>query len=251
MTERDFYSALAYSWFGLSSLVFISLQFLSAPYGRHNRKGWGPSIPNRIAWFIMELPAVCTIAACYLLPSAKHSALNLVFLGVWEIHYIHRTFVYPFRTKTAGKSMPLLIALLAATTNVGIGYLIGRGLTLFSITDLAWNSPNVLIGGGVFFAGFYINLSSDQILFNLRKPGETGYKIPFGGFFRFISSPNYFGEILEWTGFAIMTLSLGAWVFLVWTLSNLLPRAVQNHRWYQENFDNYPKERKVIFPFFF
>ena len=147
--------------------------------------------------------------------------------------------------------MPLLIALLAATTNVGIGYLIGRGLTLFSITDLAWNDPNVLIGGGLFFVGFYINLSSDQILFNLRKPGETGYKIPFGGFFRFISSPNYFGEILEWAGFAIMTLSLGAWVFFIWTLSNLIPRAVQNHRWYQEKFDNYPKERKVIFPFFF
>ena len=249
MTENDFYSALAYAWFGLSALVFVSLQFLSAPYGRHNRRGWGPSIPNRVAWFIMELPAVCTIAVCYTLPSAKLSALSVFFLAVWELHYIHRTFIYPFRTRTTGKSMPLLIALLAAITNIGIGYLVGRGLTLFSITEFGWNSPNILVGAGLFFVGFFINVSSDQILFNLRRPGETGYKIPFGGFFRFVSSPNYFGEILEWMGFALMTMSLGAVVFLIWTLSNLVPRAVQNHRWYKERFDNYPSDRKAVFPF--
>ena len=47
-----------------------------------------------------------------------------------------------------------------------------------------------------------------MILRNLRAPGETGYKIPVGGLFRWVSSPNYFGELLEWTGWAIATWSI-------------------------------------------
>ena len=32
----------------------------------------------------------------------------------------------------------------------------------------------------MFVAGMIINIHSDHILRNLRKPGETGYKIPRG-----------------------------------------------------------------------
>ena len=45
-------------------------------------------------------------------------------------------------------------------------------------------------------------LHSDSILASLRGPGETGYKIPRGGLFCLLSAPNYFGETLEWCGFA-------------------------------------------------
>jgi 3-oxo-5-alpha-steroid 4-dehydrogenase 1 len=41
----------------------------------------------------------------------------------------------------------------------------------------------------------------------LRKPGETGYKIPTGGLFDYITGANFFGEIVEWTGFAIASCS--------------------------------------------
>lgn len=36
---------------------------------------------------------------------------------------------------------------------------------------------------------------------------------------------------------------------LLWTLANLLPRALAHHRWYGEQFDDYPRERKAILPF--
>jgi 3-oxo-5-alpha-steroid 4-dehydrogenase 1 len=49
----------------------------------------------------------------------------------------------------------------------------------------------------------YTHTQSDAILRNLRKPGETDYKIPKGGAFKFVSGANFLGEILEWTGFAI------------------------------------------------
>jgi len=35
----------------------------------------------------------------------------------------------------------------------------------------------------------------------------------------------------------------------VWTIANLVPRALAHHKWYNEHFENYPAERKAIFPF--
>ncbi len=51
--------------------------------------------------------------------------------------------------------------------------------------------------------GYAINHHADSVLLSLRKPGETGYKIPYGGLYKYISCPNYFGEMVEWFGFAL------------------------------------------------
>ena len=93
-----------------------------------------------------------------------------------------------------------------------------------------------------------LNIKSDNILLSLRsKSGE--YNIPNGFMFKQISFPNYFGEILEWTAFALMTWSLAGLSFMIWTMANLVPRAIAGHKWYKNTFDNYPKNRKAIFPF--
>jgi len=90
---------------------------------------------------------------------------------------------------------------------------------------------------------------SDHILRQLRKPGESGYKIPTRGFYRYLSSPNYFGEILEWTGWAILTWSLPGLAFALFTIANLAPRAIAKQNWYIKSFPDYPKKRKAIIPF--
>ena len=41
--------------------VFILLFFVSAPYGQHIRKGWGPNLNNKLGWFIMEIPTVLLV----------------------------------------------------------------------------------------------------------------------------------------------------------------------------------------------
>ena len=82
----------------------------------------------------------------------------------------------------------------------------------------------------------------------LRKPGESGYKIPRGWLYNYISCPNYFGEILIWTGWAIASWSLAGAVFVLWTVANLLPRALSNHRWYRETFEEYPAKRRALIP---
>ena len=35
----------------------------------------------------------------------------------------------------------------------------------------------------------------------------------------------------------------------LWTGFNLIPRALNHHEWYKENFKNYPKNRKAVIPF--
>ena len=91
-------------------------------------------------------------------------------------------------------------------------------------------------------------MQSDSILINLRKPGETGYKIPQGGMFSHVSCPNHMGEIIEWTGFGIMMWALPGVSFAIWTAANLIPRALEHHKWYYEKFKDYPKDRKAIIP---
>ena len=103
-------------------------------------------------------------------------------------------------------------------------------------------------GLALFAAGYFINQQSDHILLNLRKPGETGYRVPHGGLYRYVSCPNYLGELIEWSGFALLTWSPGALMFVIWTAANLVPRARTHHAWYKERFPDYPPERRAILP---
>ena len=43
-----------------------------------------------------------------------------------------------------------------------------------------------------------------------------------------------------------MTWSLGAVFVLLVTAGNLVPRSFRIHKWYQEKFPDYPKERKAL-----
>ena len=111
--------------------------------------------------------------------------------------------------------------------------------------------PAFIIGVLLFFAGMALNKISDRTLARLaRSRRETGaYQVPYGGAYRWVSCPNYLGEIIQWTGWAIACWSLAGWVFAIWTMANLVPRAIAHHRWYQEQFDDYPPERKALVPY--
>ena len=85
---------------------------------------------------------------------------------------------------------------------------------------------NFFAGSTIFVIAFVFNQLSDSTLINLRKPGETRYKIPFGYLFNYVSCPNHLTEFLQWTGFALMAWNLPALTFLVWTAANLFPRPV-------------------------
>lgn len=251
MTEETLHQALLWGWYGLSACVFALLLWMSAPYGRHERTGWGPRIPSTLGWLLMELPAVVVPVLCFVFAGPRSPGVAVFALVLWEAHYLQRTFVYPFRMRMAGKSMPLLIAATAFVTNVFVNYLVFRWLFAFAPPGDAnwWWSPNVLLGTVLFVAGYAINRHSDEILRSLRRPGETGYRVPEGGLYRYLSCPNYFGELLQWTGFALVGNHPATWVFLAWSGANLVPRALENHRWYQRTFPAYPPDRRALVPF--
>jgi steroid 5-alpha-reductase len=107
------------------------------------------------------------------------------------------------------------------------------------------------VGLLVFFVGMGINIWCDKVLLKLKGEGK-GYVIPKGGFFEVVSCPNYFGEIVEWFGWALMTWSWAGLGFFVYTFANLGPRARANHRWYLEKFgEDYPKKRKAVIPYLY
>jgi protein-S-isoprenylcysteine O-methyltransferase Ste14 len=76
------------------------------------------------------------------------------------------------------------------------------------------------------------------------------YRIPHGGAFSLVSAPNYFGELIEWTGYALAAWSPAGVAFVLFSLANLVPRAVSNHAWYKKTFGAaYPKQRRAVIPY--
>jgi protein-S-isoprenylcysteine O-methyltransferase Ste14 len=201
----------------------------------------------------MEAPSALVPIACWVLGDHRADPGRLALLALWELHYVHRAFIFPFRRRGGEARMPISIPLAAFAFTSTNAYLNGRWLFTFAPADAygaAWlGDPRFLVGAALFLAGYAINQQSDRILFNQRRPGETGYKIPRGGLYRFVSCPNYLGESVEWIGWAIATWSLAGLCFAIWTVANLLPRAVAHHRWYREKFADYPSERRAIIPF--
>ena len=108
--------------------------------------------------------------------------------------------------------------------------------------------PRFVVGLLLFLTGFTINRQADRTLRHLRQCDACGYAIPYGGLYRWISCPNYLGEIVEWSGWALATWSLPGLAFAVWTAANLAPRAHSHHLWYREHFEDYPPQRKALLP---
>jgi protein-S-isoprenylcysteine O-methyltransferase Ste14 len=240
---------VAQSLAGFGALV--ALFFVSAPYGKHSRPGWGPQMNSKKAWMLMETPAVLTLAAIFLV-SGNRSAGALFAFGLWEMHYLYRSYVYSILQRGTKRSFPVILAALAFVFNVNNGVIIGYDLFSKGKADLiALGGLHCTVGIALFLGGFALHVVSDAAIRALRSGGETSYKIPRGGMFRLVSNPNYLGEIVQWIGFAVLTRSAAAWAFAFFTFCNIFPRAISNHRWYREHFPDYPAERRIIVPFIF
>lgn len=250
MTEIALYHGAVIAMFVMALATCVAVMWIPAPYGRHARQGFGIQIPSKWGWVLMEAPAVLAFIAVYRMGEHAWDTMPLALLCLWQLHYFHRAFVFPFRMRTEGKRMPLMVALMGSAFNCFNGYVNARWISHFGTYAITWlHDPRFWIGVGIFLTGWIINVHADTVLINLRQPGETGYKIPRGGLYRFISCPNYFGEITIWCGWAIATWSWAGLGFALYTISNVGPRAFTHHRWYHEKFSDYPEQRKALIPF--
>lgn len=251
MSELTIFHRLVVAELLLAAVVAVSVSRTIAPYGRHARAGFGPSLPVRWAWVLMESPSALGFAAIFALGPHARAPVPLVLAALWLSHYLHRTFVYPFTTRVGeARRMPLVLVTMGFCFNSMNSYLNARWLSRFGDYPNDWLAdPRFLVGAALFVTGFAINRWADATLRRLRQPGDAGYQIPRGGLYELISCPNYAGELIEWIGFAVAAWSLAGAAFAVFTAANLVPRAVAHHRWYRRTFDSYPEERNAIVPY--
>lgn len=234
----------------LSVVTFASTLKTANPYGRYAAADERHTMASRPGWLLFESPQWWAFTVTYWCTAAAFSWPGLVLYALWQCHYIYRGILYPLRRNDHAKRFPVNTIVFGFVFNAlngfANGYAVGHSAHLM---DSAWFSdPRFVVGLIVAAAGWIINYQADTILINLRSDGFAGYRIPRGGAFHWVSGANYSGEILLWCGWAIMSWTSAGLVFAVFTVSNLLPRALSHHQWYLEKFPDYPKERKAAIP---
>lgn len=249
--SKDFLNIIAIIWIAIAILIFPILLKIKQPYGRHINNKWGLLMSNKLGWVIMEIPALLIVVYFFIICENIQSRFLILVFILWIFHYTHRALIFPFFTQTKGKKIPISIVsmgLFFNLINAGLnGVFMGNYFDGQEITPLL--TFRFGFGLFLFLSGIIINIRSDYKLISLRKTTKNGYKIPRGWLFEYVSCPNYFGEILEWLGFAIIAWNLPALSFFIWTAVNLIPRAIDHHKWYKNYFPNYPKDRKAVLPF--
>lgn len=250
MTEAGIHGIAVWAVIALAVVTFLYLLRFTAPFGRHYAgAGWGPHISNRMGWVVMELPATALFALIYFNGESSRQLVPLVFLAMWQAHYLHRTFIFPFRTRTGGKTIPVAVVGAGFAFNIVNAYINARFVSGIGEYSTDWlTDPRFLAGLAIFAAGMALNIRSDNVLLKLRGSGNSGYAVPRGGAYRYVSCPNYLGEIIEWAGWALATWSLAGLAFFLYTAANLAPRALSHHNWYRARFPDYPPNRKALIP---
>ncbi|MCL2246099.1 MAG: DUF1295 domain-containing protein [Lentimicrobiaceae bacterium] len=255
-----------YLWVMIAIAVatFITLYFVEAGYGMLRTAKWGKTISNRWAWFFMELPIFVAMIVLWLSSPHKWNIVPVVFLLIFQSHYIQRTLIFPFLLKGKGR-MPIGIMCLGISFNILNAMMQGYWIfhvayiqdspALFVQAGASWfYSWQFILGICLFIGGYFINLRSDYIIRHLRKdPDDTKHYFPKGFMFKYVTSANYFGELVEWLGFAILTWSIPGLVFFIWTFANLVPRAHAIHKRYRHEFPEEMKNKKLkrVIPFIY
>lgn len=255
------YQILLYAMAALGLVVFICLFFVKAGYGYLSSAKWGPVLNNKLAWILMEAPAFfCmlfyTLRDVFGYSTASNNSKLVLYIiaGLFLLHYFQRTFIFPLLMRGKG-TMPIAVMLMGMVFNCLNSWFIGKWLFTYApdgFYPLSWlGSWQFILGTLLFFAGMFINLQSDHIIRSLRAPGDNKHYIPRKGMYKYVTSANYFGEIVEWLGFAVLSWSSCGFLFFFWTFCNLAPRSKSLTQKYEQEFgDEYRNlHKKNLIPF--
>lgn len=195
LTIADFLAFSSWAMILTAVPTFFMLLFITAPYGRYSTAGrWGPLVPARFGWFVMESPNLwMTILVSIFLGQANSTAPTEIALSLFLLHYTNRSIIFPLRLK---KPTAMTFAVMASAFcyccwngfNQAVSLIVVNPLPAEKIQD-----PFFWLGVILFFVGFILNIHADTVLMNLRKETDKpgSYRIPYGGLFQYISCPNY------------------------------------------------------------
>jgi 3-oxo-5-alpha-steroid 4-dehydrogenase 1 len=237
----------------LSVLAFLGSMALSSPYGRFPSASFGAQLDPRWGWWGMEIMASIAFLYTYPLGTQASKPVPLIFAALYARHYLNRGWLFPLlmRPHPGARSFSVLVVACGVVVTTIHGYLNATWYGRYA-TFLDWDwffSPCCLCGLILYEISFWSTIYCEHIMRCLRDGTGERYKIPRGFLFEYVSSPQYFTELLSFLGWTIMTWSPAGLVIFCISLANLVPRALQTHQWYREKFEDYPKNRKALIPF--
>ena len=93
-----------------------------------------------------------------------------IFLLLWLLQYVHRSFIYPFLIDLTNPKMPISIAASAFFFNIINVNVQAIGIYYFTQYPANWIvSEAFLLGVIIFFIGMFINIKSDYLIISMRK----------------------------------------------------------------------------------
>ena len=154
-------------WVAVGVVTFPVLFFVSAPYGKLVRDGWGGRVDGRLGWFVQEIPSPVVLTLSFLYggdllafsdaarAKTAPSAFAYACLAVWWAHYLNRAVYYPLVRRMSDTTVP--VVLMAIAFNFVNGTLVGTELARGSEHLAEPSVPRLALGASLFVAGAGLN----------------------------------------------------------------------------------------------
>ena len=150
----------------LAAVVYAALHFFEAGYGYLFDRRYGPPVPNRVGWMVMESPVF--ILMCVLWASSERlwQAGPLALFCLFQAHYLQRAFIFPLLIRGKGR-MPLGIVVMGMVFNTLNALMQGGWIFYVSPADYyaGWFAqPYIYIGGALFGIWFAARIKEGKDL---------------------------------------------------------------------------------------
>uniref|UniRef100_A0A8R1HYJ4 S5A_REDUCTASE domain-containing protein n=1 Tax=Caenorhabditis japonica TaxID=281687 RepID=A0A8R1HYJ4_CAEJA len=227
--------------------LFLTLYHLKQSTKNNNTEQPKFSLQYPYAWLIQESPSLIITTAFYHFSADSQTDYGAYLNGLLVLHYTYRCLIYPFMVDWKCRNSLFSVAF-------AFQFSVWNGLA-----QCAWNSffqpewaektdtENWLNALGVlmFLLGLFTHIIADIQLVHHRRV-SCSCTIPKRFLFSLVTSPQYFGECLQWIGYFLAATSPPALAFALFTICNFAPRARNIHRWHCSVEEG---NRKALIPF--
>jgi len=235
--------------------VFFALEataLFSFGYSKFANREQQAALPSRLGMFIIYFPAVVIAPAVYAFLGNPGTTWHWLVMVAVSLHFGKRCLETMFLHKYSGVMnvfTALAVCSLYSILAALLGVIAATEIPAELVNSDAFN-PWYITGGVLWTVGIAGNFYHHWLLANLRKPGETGYKLPRGGLFQWVACPHYTMELLGWLGFAFVFHHWTAWVLLGVMTAYLAGRGHNTVKWYRDRLgDEVPDGWKRMVPF--